>query len=260
MKYAALILLVAACDESPFGTRHAQPGEAILGKLQADGANACLVWSPPPPSSQMAGLGNGDFFYVANGNPSAPQLYAYQQPAPGQAWQQQGNPVNADFEQIFDVAVKHGHCPYVSTAHHVAPAPFMSGNCRTDDNNYDRGPVFFAFDAGDNFYYAYQTHRELGFETVSGQQKSIDPGVDAVRIALNSGRGEIWVAYQPNSSSWDMLAFDMTTLKQNGHVQFPWPNADLAGMEWDDTNQQLIAIANQRIPSICEFVFTPASL
>jgi hypothetical protein len=258
----ALVLLLAACDESPFGTRHAQPGEAILGHLDPDmeGGNACLAWSPPP-GFTATGLGDGDFFYVAdNSNPNAPKLHAFEQPAAGQSLTEHGTPISIDFEPIFDVAVKHGHCPYVSTVHHVTSAQFATGQCNTGDSNYGRGPVFFAFDSNDNFYYAYQNRRSLGVEPVGGQQIEVDLPVDAQRITIKDG--EIWVAYQSNNS-WEILSYDKATLKLKGHIQFPWGNADLAGMVWDPNGNfgtgNLIAIANMRLPVICSYVFVPAT-
>jgi hypothetical protein len=255
VKYAALVLLLAACDESPFGTRHAPPGEAILGQLQTDVQCTAIATGIP-----MVGLGNGTSdFYIANSNQQNPQLYAFT-PSSG-TLNQHGTPVS-NSEKISDVAVRGSDCPYVSgVSNGTRPLPLATSHCSGSDPTYAVSPVVFAFDSSGVFYFA---RPDNGFFGRIHEDQTMDLGNDltihAVRLTINNTRTEIWIAYQPSANNWDILAFDTTSLKQKGHIQFPWPNADLAGMEWDDSPQTLTAIANMRTPVICTFSFSPASL
>jgi hypothetical protein len=259
LRFALALLLLTACDESPFGTRHAQPGEAALGRLNPVTTPNCF---PVALGFPMVGLGNStSYFFIANSNPSAPQLYKYT--VSGHDLMQQGNPISAASEKIADVAVKHGNCVYVSTDHKVGPAPFSSGDCGSfsQDPDYQQGPVVFAFDSNELFYFAHTNNGLWGRIDAAGQEQlGNDLPVTAVRLTINNGRSEVWIAYQISTDKWEVLAFDKNTLKQTGHIAFPWPNADLAGMEWDDSASQLYAIANQRTPVICNFDFVQATL
>src|SRR5262249_20578459 len=105
------VLLALGCDESPFGTRTPDPGQALLGRLQpeVEGHAACLAW--PSPSKQLVGLGNGRHFYVANQSNST--LLAFDQPAPGQPWVESGSPLSLPSKPN-DVATNPAGCPYVA--------------------------------------------------------------------------------------------------------------------------------------------------
>lgn len=257
MRFALALLLATACDESPFGTRHAEPGAAILGKLQTDVQCTAIAVGFP-----MTGLGNGTTdFFIANSNPQAPQLHAFT--PNGTSLSEDGTPVAAS-EEIYDVAVKGSNCPYVSTNHNgTVPLRHPAASCgdSVQDPNYGVSPVVFAFDAMGTFYFARPDNGLFGKFDAAGQQHGApNLSIHAVRMAFNNTRNEIWIAYQPDSSSWDMLVFDGESFKQTGHIQFPWPNGDLAGMEWNDSDQKLVAIANQPTPVMCSFGFVPATL
>jgi hypothetical protein len=256
LRFALALLLVTACDESPFGTRHAEPGAAILGKLQDIQCMAVSVGFP------MTGLGNGTTdFFIASSNQQAPLLHAFTPSS--SSLTEDGTPVTAS-EPIYDVAVKGSNCPYVSTNHNgTVPLRHPAASCgdSTQDPNYGVSPVVFAFDSRGTFYFARPDNGLFGtFDAAGVQHDAPDLSIHAVRLTINNTRNEIWIAYQPSSSTWDMLVFDAGTLKQTGHIQFSWPNGDLAGMEWNDNDQTLVALANQPTPVICSGSFAPATL
>jgi hypothetical protein len=253
VRAVALVLLGLGCHESPFGTRTPDPGQALLGRLQpeVEGRPACLAW--PSPSKQLTGLGNGRHFYIAN--QANATLLAFDQPAPGQPWVESGSPLSLPSKPN-DVATNAAGCPYVAEQDRVAPHRFESGECPDDAPSYPVGPALITFDSAGTLYAARADTAILYSTPVSGGGQAVELPVTPARLTVHAG--DIWVAHQ-HDDGWQILVLDPGTLKQRGHIDFPWPaGEDLAGMVWDDASGNLVAHSNDRDPLICSYVLAAA--
>jgi len=256
----SLVCVVAACNESPFGSFKNPPGTSdVIGKFVPADSPYCYDTSALG-IQQPVGIGNGaTYFYFADAASSARKLFALAVPSRGMLQVAASRMLSST---PADVAVADGFCPYVASDTSIDPVSFTDstyGSCSSSDPPYPLAHSLITFDLGDLLRAGKSDlllERYVPAAPLT-HQESVMLSVTPERITVFEPTSKLLIAYK-TGSGWEMLAYDRRPFRLRGRVQFPWPSyRELVGLSgpYDPGDQHLYALSDHQ--EFCVYSYVP---